>query len=116
MSVITDRISVAANTRIKNVLAGSVFQFLRADSEVRMGIVTTAAGAVLPGVRAKFSIGDLIVAESIKVKAEKAAGQGVDANTDLQYVDFGRERDSLGLEIENFLGAAVEVEYYVLIT
>ena len=44
MAVITDRISVPANSRIKNVLAGSVFQFLRADSEVRMGIVTTAAG------------------------------------------------------------------------
>lgn len=116
MAVITDRISVPANSRIKNVLAGSVFQFLRADSEVRMGIVTTAAGGVLPGVRAKFAIGDLIVVESIKVKAEKAVNQGVDANTDLQYVDFGRERDSLGLEVENFLGAAVEVEFYILIT
>lgn len=116
MAVITDRINVGAGVRLKNVLAGSVFQFLRADSEVRMGIVTTAAGAVLPGIRAKFSIGDLIVAESIKVKAEKAANQGVDANTDLQYVDFGRERDSLSLEIENFLAAAHDVEFYVLIT
>jgi hypothetical protein len=116
VAVITDRISIPANTRIKNVLAGSVFQFLRGDSEVRLGIVTTVAGGVLPGVRAKFAIGDLIVAESIKVKTEKGVNQGVDANTDLQYVDFGRERDSLGLEVENLLAAAVEVEYYLLIT
>jgi hypothetical protein len=116
MAVIQDRIVVAANTRVKNALAGSVFQFLRADSEVRLGIVTTAAGAILPGIRAKFAIGDLIVAESIKVKAEKGVNQGVDANTDLQYVDFGRERDSLGLEIENFLAAPHEVEFYLLIT
>ncbi len=115
MPVITDRVNVAAATTLPNVLAGSVFERLRANSRVQLGVVAVSTSA--PGdIRYRFSIGDSIVVEDAVAKVEVNLGEGVLVNQDLNVVDVGFAGDLLSLAITNTDGvAAHDVTFYVLI-
>ncbi len=115
MAIINRRINLAAGETNANVLQGSIFEFLRADSRISVGVVSefgTPAGAVT----LKFVVGDAIVADGgTPAKVEQALGRGVNIDSDLNMVDVGRAMERLSLEIVNGDVAARDVEYYVLV-
>ncbi len=86
-----DTVFAAAGT-VQNAWAGEVFEFLRADSTIKLGLVATVAG-----VTATWKIGDAIVMENAPVNVN--AGLVMAANTDLLYVDAGRGGERLTLTL-----------------
>ncbi len=114
MAIIKRRVNVAAGGSNPNALNGSVFEFLRAPSEVRMGIVGEF-GAAVGTLLAKVTIGDSVVQESSPVKIEAAAGRGVNVNEDIDIVDAGLQNQRLLVELVNNDVAARDFDIYVLI-
>lgn len=110
MAIISNSVSVVNGTTVQNVLSGDIFEFLRADSTIKMGIVAAAALCV-----ATFKIGDGIVFENSPISVEAAAGGGVTANRDMKYVDAGRGGDRLSLTVTNGAGAPIVVYWHILI-
>ncbi len=115
MAIMHDRISVAAGATERNVLSGRTFEFLRANSGVRAGVVRESAAAV-GSIRATFQVGDSEVVDDMPVKVESAPGRGIDTNQDLTIVDAGIQGERLKLKLVNGDVAAREVEFYVLIS
>jgi len=115
MAIMHDRVTIPASTTDRNVLAGRTFEFLRANSGIRAGVVREAAAPV-GTIRATFQIGDSEVVADQPVKAEVAVGRGIDTNQDLTIVDAGLAGERLRLQIVNNDVAARAVEFYVLIT
>lgn len=113
MSVIANRINVAAGATLRNVLADEKFRMLRAPTIVRGGVVIAFA-AVIPG-RFTFTIGDKVVADNATAPNERAAGAGVDLNTQLKIADAGLAGDELSLEISNPGAAAFDMEWYFIL-
>jgi len=114
MAVINRRVSVAAGATEPNLLAGNIFQQLRANSRVRAGIVKVFANT--DTLTFTFTIGDGIVAQDAPIPPEApAAGSGVNLNTQLTLMDVGMANDLLGLSVTNGGAGAVDVEYYILI-
>ncbi len=115
MAIIHDRISVAAGATVRNALQGSVFEFLRAPSGIRAGVVREA-GAPAGSIRASFQIGDSETVRDRPVGAEVAVGAGIDTNRDLTIVEAGKAGERLVMQLVNNDVAAREVEFYVLIS
>ena len=86
-----DTVFGAAGT-VRNAWAGEVFEFLRADSTIKVGLVATVAG-----VTATWKIGDAIVMEDAPVNVNAALVMAAD--TDLLYVDAGRAGERLTLSL-----------------
>jgi len=114
MSVLNRRISIPLGTTDPNILAGDIFQLLRAESTVRAGLVKAFANA--DALVFTFTIGDAIVGQNMPVPPEDVALAGVNLNTQLTLVDIGMQNDSLGMAVTNPGAGAVDVEYYILIS
>lgn len=114
MSIIAGTVSVPATTTLTNVLQGQTFEFLRANSTIKAGW-TAPSGTAVGALNATWKIGDAISVENAPVGNEAAAGVGVNANTDLLYVDAGRAGDRLSLSLTNTTAGALVVNFYFLI-
>lgn len=116
MAIMAGRVAVAGATTIANVLAGDIFEFLRANSTIKAGWVTTF-GAVAQDLTATLMIGDAITVQNSPVAPENGAiGNGVEINRDLKYVDAGRAGQRVTLSVTNTTAAtARDFEWYVLI-
>jgi len=114
MSILNRRISIALGSTDPNLLAGDIFQQLRAESTVRGGIVKTFANG--DALTFTFTIGDGIVSQNSPVPPEDVLQQGVNLNTQLNLLDVGMPGDLLGLAVTNPGAGAVDVEYYILIS
>lgn len=116
MAIMAGRITVAVSTTVANVLAGDIFEFLRANSTIKAGWVTEF-GALAGDVVATLMIGDAIVVQQAPVAPENgAAGNGIEINRDLKYVDAGRQSQRVTLSVTNTDAAtAHDFEWYVLI-
>ncbi len=110
MAVISGSQSIGIAATVQNLLAGDIFEFLRADSTVKLGVVAELNLAV-----ATFKIGDAIVFENSPLSVEVAAGAGVTANRDMKYVDAGRGGERLTLTVTNNNAAANIVYWQILI-
>lgn len=86
-----DTVFAAAGT-VQNAWAGEVFEFLRADSTIKVGLIATVAG-----VTATWKIGDAIVVENAPVNV--LASLKMNANEDMLYVDAGRAGERLTLTL-----------------
>lgn len=115
MAVMTDRISIPAASTERNVLRGRIFEFLRDNSQVQLGVVS-AFGTPAGDIRFTFTIGDQVVVERASAKVEQALGRGVNINEDLNIVDVGVGGSQLNLEISNANVGAVDIEFYALIS
>lgn len=113
MAIITERVSIPLGSTSANLLAGNIFQTLRAESTVRAGIVKAFGNA--DALIATFTIGDAIVVQNMPLAPEDVALAGPNLNTQLQIVDVGMKGDMLGLVVTNPGAAAVAVEFYILI-
>lgn len=100
-----DTIFAAAGT-VQNAWAGNTFEFLRADSTIKVGLVSTAAGAT-----ATWKIGDAFVMENAPINLQAALL--IAANEDLLFVDAGRAGERLTLTLT--APAALTVRSYALI-
>lgn len=115
MAIIHDRISVPASTTSRNVLQGETFEFLRAPSGIRAGVVVEIGAAVGTG-RFNFQIGASETVRNGVAGREGAAGAGIDTNRDLKIVEAGRAGERLILDLINNDVAAREFEFYIVIT
>lgn len=113
MSIIAGSVSVPAGSTLQNVLQGQTFEFLAKESTVKAGWVVEAAGA--GDLTATWKIGDAITVENAPVGVEAAIGVGINANTDLLYVDAGRAGARLSLSLTNSGIVANVVTFYFLI-
>lgn len=114
MAIINGRISVPATSTIQNVLAGDIFEFLRANSTIKAGWVadfTAVAGDLL----ATLMIGDAITVQNSPVPREGAVAEGVNVNTNIKFVDAGRGGQRLTLSVTNTSVGALDFEWYILI-
>lgn len=114
MSILNRRITIAIGTTDPNILAGDIFQQLRAESTIRAGIVKAFANA--DALIHTFTIGDGIVVQNAPIPPEDVALAGVNLNTQLSLVDVGMQGDMLGWAVTNPGAAAVAIEYYILIS
>ncbi len=113
MAVLNRRISIALGSTDPNLLAGDIFQQLRAESTVRAGIVKAFGNA--DALTYTFTIGDGIVGQNMPIPPEDVALQGVNLNTQLNLIDVGLPNELMGLAVTNPGAGAVFVEYYILV-
>ncbi len=91
MSMISIDTVFGAAGVVQNAWAGDTFEFLRADSTIKVALVSTVAGAT-----ATLKIGDAIVMQDVPVSAQAA----MDLNAeDYKYVDAGRAGERLTLQL-----------------
>lgn len=109
MAMISGQVVVALGASLPNALAGDIFEFLRADSTVKFGVVASALGADFT-----FKIGDAIVVENAPIGVEIAVGQ-VSADRDMKYVDAGRAGERLTLTLNNPTGGNITITWLLLI-
>ncbi len=113
MAILNRRVSIGIGATNPNLLAGDIFQQLRAESTVRAGIVKAFGNG--DALTFTFTIGDGIVVQNAPIPPEDVALSGVNLNTQLGLVDVGLPNELMGLAVTNPGAAAVEVEYYILV-
>lgn len=108
MPVIQKEVSVAANSTVENILAGSAFEFLRSNSVVSIGVTAAATGIV-------FSIqsgSDIVVEES----AAYIKTQFPIIPDEMFYNDVGVMGDRLIVRARNTTGGALVVRVIAQVT
>lgn len=103
--IISDSLSVAANSKTANVLAGQQFEFLPSQAAVQLRAASAATG-----VRADFNIGGEQLAVDTLVPPTNRFPIAPD-DTMLSSSGLGGER--LFLTFRNTTGAAIVVQYAV---
>lgn len=108
MPVIQKEISIAANAVNDNILAGSSFEFLRANSVVSIGMVGSATGLV-----ANIQSGADIVLEESPLAVATVMPKVPD---EMYYNDVGVAGDRLVVRVRNTTGGALTVRAIVQVT
>lgn len=103
--VISSTISVAANTRSTNILAGEQFEFVPG----RAALITVRLSAAATGVRADFQVGGEAIASNALVSNSNRYPITPD-DVVIQGVG-GRGGERLFLTLLNTTGAAIVVNY-----
>jgi len=99
MSTMTDRRSVAANTRTTNILAGLPFEFVVADSIVRVFAAAAAVG---------LNIDVLVGGESVVSDSEMSAANRFPIRPDDMIAEIGGNAgDRIFIALRNTTGAAI---------
>lgn len=98
--------SIGANATVANILAGELFEFLDADSIVRLWATAPSAGAqgVLTG---RFTIGPQVISNLFNIPNELIAGAGPDVERQQLAQSTGLRGERLVVAITNTTGAAV---------
>lgn len=108
MPVIQKEISIAANSVVDNVIAGSSFEFLRGNAVVSIGMVGSATG--LLGTIQSGS--DIVLEEApLAVKASMPI-----IPDDMYYNDVGVLGDRLVLRVRNETGGTLTLRAIVQVT
>lgn len=107
--VIVRSTSVAATSVDDNILAGSAFEFARANSFVSMGIVQSATGMFIT-----IQAGGNVVAEEFEPPIEATAFP--QTNEDFYFNAFAVTGDRLVVRARNSTGGALTVRVVVQIT
>lgn len=108
MPVIQKEVSIAANDSNENILSGSSFEFLRANSVVSIGMTGSATGLV-----ANIQSGADIVLEESPLLVKTSMPTIPD---DMYYNDVGVQGDRLVVRVRNTTGAALTVRLVAQIT
>lgn len=99
MSTMTDRRSVAANTRTTNILAGLPFEFVADDSIVRVFAAASAVG---------LNIDILVGGESVVSDSEMSAANRFPLRPDDMIAEIGGNAgDRIFVALRNTTGAAI---------
>ncbi len=109
MSMISGQNAVGIGATVLNAIAGDTFEFLRADSTLKWGVVASALGADFT-----FQIGDAFAVQAAPIGVEVAVGQ-VSADRDMKYVDAGRAGERLTLTLNNPTGGIITITWLILI-
>lgn len=105
-------ISIPAGGTNENVLAGSVFEFLRQDALVEVGMLASAVG-LLAGVS---SGSDIMLEDGSQVDVVRVANQGPIYPEDFALTDPALSGDRLRISVRNPTGGAITLFYSVKIT
>lgn len=106
--LVTDRRSVAANAKVDNVLSGSIYEFLGADSLVEFGLVASVVG-----LNATVVSGTDVLMDDQEVSAANRLGIYPD---DFTLNDIAGEGERLKVGYRNTTGAAITAFTSVKIT
>ena len=99
MPTMTDRRSVAANTRTTNILAGLPFEFVVSDSIVRVFAAASAVG---------LNVDILVGGESIVSDSEMSAANRFPIRPDDMIAEIGGNAgDRIFVALRNTTGAAI---------
>lgn len=115
MAIIEDRVNVAASTTVRNVLQGETFEFTRAPSGLRGGVVVEFGTPAGTG-RFNFQVGAAETVRNALANIETALGAGVDTNRDLKIVEAMRQGERLILDLINNDVAARDFQFYFVIS
>ena len=99
MPTFTDRRSVAANAKVDNVMAGSIYEFLPADSLVEFGLQASAIG-----LNASVVSGTDVLLDDQEVAAQNRIAVYPD---DFTLNDIAGEGERLKVGYRNTTGAAI---------
>jgi len=105
VTTMTDRQTVAANTRTGNILAGKAFEFVGRPSIVNVFIVAAAVG-----VNADFQIGGESIVSDEEVSGANRFPQ---TNTDLFARHGGLGGERIFISLRNTTGAGIVVQTLV---
>lgn len=108
MPVIQKEVVIAANSANENILTGSSFEFLRANSIVSVGLTGSATGLV-----ANIQSGADIVLEESPLLVKTTMPIIPD---DMYYNDVGVQGDRLVIRIRNTTGGVLTVRCVAQIT
>lgn len=108
MPVIQKEVTVPANGTVDNVLSGSAFEFLRANSVVSVGVTAAATGCVVN----IQSGADIVLEES----AAYIKTQFPIIPDEMFYNDVGVAGDRLVVRIRNTTGAGIVARVIAQIT
>ncbi len=109
MSVIQRSTSVAANTVVDNLLAGSAFEYLNSRSIISMGVTTDATGIVFT-----IQIGSTVVVE--ESPAEVKASEFPSIPDEMYYNAAGVQGDRVVIRARNTTAGAIQTRVLVQIT
>ena len=113
MPSIKVRRTVAANTRIENVLAGSPFEFLSGSAKVAVA-ATQATG--LGDVEADITFGPEVQVQRAPLNVETAAGTGPKVPDDIIIEEFGAAGDRLQVSLAEVAGTNTDAIVLLSIT
>lgn len=111
MGLIKSSVSVAAGASVANILAGSVFEFVRDPSQVRIGLLASATG-LLVGVS---SGSDVLLEDGSLVDVVRVANQGPIFPDDYILSDVALPMERLKIAVRNPTGGAITLFYGVLV-
>lgn len=114
--VISSSVSVGAGANSGNVLQGSIFEFLKRPSAIRVAATVPTGGAVTD-VTMRLTIGDKVITDPrAPVLAESAAGRGPVIPDDIKVEAVGLPGARLSLDFQNTTAAAIVVVYWVQVS
>lgn len=96
-------LSVAAGATVENILSGSVFEFLRQDGLVEIGILSSSSG-LLAGVS---SGADILMEDGSPVDVVRIANQGPIYPEDYSLTDAAMAGDRLRVALRNPTAGAI---------
>lgn len=103
--------NVLANDVLENVIAGSTYEFARANSFVSMGLVQSATGLFVT-----ILAGGTVVAEEFEPPIETGAGVFPQTNEDFYFNTFAVTGDRLVIRARNSTAGALDIRLVVQIT
>lgn len=109
MPIIKNSVSIAAGASNNNVLSGSAFEFVKDASEVKIGLLASAAG-LLAGVS---SGSDILLEDGSAVDIVRVANQGPIFPDDFLLEDAAMPMDRLRISARNPTGGAITLFYGV---
>jgi len=109
MPLIKTSVSVGAGATVLNVLAGSAFEFVREASQVRVGLLASAAGLLVGA----SSGSDILLEEGSTCDVVRVANQGPIFPDDFILEDVAMPMDRLKISVRNPTGGAITLFYGV---
>ena len=112
MAFVKNRVAVAAGASNNNVLSGSAFEFLGADSLVEIGMLASATGLL-----ASVSSGsDIMLEDGSPVDVVSVANQGPKYPDDFALTDEALAGDRLRIAVRNPTAGSIDLFYAVRTT
>lgn len=109
--LIKSSVAIAAGATNNNVLSGSAFEFVKAPSQIAVGLLASAAG-LLAGVS---SGGDILLEDGSVVDIVRVANQGPIFPDDFILMDVALPMDRLRISVRNPTAGSITLFYGVRI-
>lgn len=103
MPVFKDVQTVATSGVVTNIMAGSKFEFLPRNSVIR---IYASQDGTTRNVDLDFTLGNVVVGDSLAPNRSAAVGVGPDRNTDLLATGVGAAGDRIQIRAQETTGVA----------